>query len=184
VNLTILQVEEIDAQDKSLALSQFTSDDAFELGISIRDRLRQISRNPAVVNITLANSTQLLFHACSRPGTLPENGNWVARKRNIVLRFGCSTWSMHNRFDKGDEEKFKKMFSLGEKAGDYAIHGGGFPVTVKGVEGPVGVIVVSGLAQEEDHQVIVECLQAFKAEKEAVWNGSDGVTAVRETSGC
>ena len=52
-------------------------------------------------------------------------------------------------------EAFKARFQLGERAGDYAIHGGGFPVRVLGIEGVVGAIVVSGLAQEEDHQVIV-----------------------------
>lgn len=160
------QVDEIDAQDRSLALPHFTSEDAFEIGISIRNRLREASQDPAVVNITLANNQQLLFHACSRPGTVPENGNWVRRKRNVVLRFGWSTWAAHNRFDHGNEEKFKTLFSLGETAGEYAIHGGGFPIRVKGVEGPVAAIVVSGLTQEEDHQVIVECLQAFLAAQE------------------
>lgn len=92
---------------------------------------------------------------------MPENDNWVSRKRNFVLRFGWSTWAGHNLFGMGDEEAFKARFQLGEKAGDYAIHGGGFPIRVQGVEGPIGVIVVSGLTQEEDHQVIVECIQAF-----------------------
>lgn len=70
---------------------------------------------------------------------------------------------MHNRFDKGDEEKFKKLFSLGEKAGDYAIHGGGVPIRVAGVEGLVGAVVVSGLTQEDDHQVVVEGLMELQA---------------------
>ena len=43
---------------------------------------------------------------------------------------------------------------LGESAGDYAIHGGGVPVRVKGVEGVVAVIVVSGLAQHEVSEYI------------------------------
>ena len=94
---------------------------------------------------------------------MPENDNWVARKRNFVLRFGWSTLAGHHFFDQGNEETFKARFQLGETAGDYAIHGGGFPLRVKGVEGPIGAIVVSGLAQEEDHQVIVESLQAFLA---------------------
>lgn len=45
----------------------------------------------------------------------------------------------------------------------YAVHGGGFPVKVKGVEGVVGVIVVSGLAQEDDHCVIVDGIQEYLA---------------------
>ena len=155
------QFDDIHKHDLSLTLVHFTASDAFEIGTAIRTRLIEVSKNPAVVNISLANGNQLLFHAVSRSGTVPENGNWVSRKRNVVLRFGCSTWAMHNRFDMGDEEKFKRMFSLGEKAGEYAIHGGGFPIRVQGVEGPIGAIVVSGLSQEEDHQVIVECLQAF-----------------------
>ncbi|KAM0272585.1 hypothetical protein ACHAQH_008643 [Verticillium albo-atrum] len=152
---------EITAQEKSLTLPHFTSEDAFEIGVLIRNRLREVTDQAAVINITLANNQQLLFHAASRPGTVPENDNWVARKRNFVLRFGWSSWAGHNLFDKGNEESFKARFQLGETAGDYAIHGGGFPIRVQGVEGPIGAIVVSGLAQEEDHQVIVESLQAF-----------------------
>ena len=52
---------------------------------------------------------------------------------------------------------------LGDTAGQYAIHGGGIPIRVKGVEGIVAVIVVSGLAQHEDHQIIVEALEEFLA---------------------
>jgi uncharacterized protein (UPF0303 family) len=59
----------------------------------------------------------------------------------------------------GDEENFTKKFMLGDRAGDYAIHGGGVPIRVKGVEGVVAVVVVSGLSQEEDHSIVVEGLQ-------------------------
>ena len=56
-----------------------------------------------------------------------------------------------------DKEKtFAEKYMLGEKAGQYAIHGGGVPVKVRGVEGIVGVVVVSGLKQHEDHAVVVE----------------------------
>lgn len=60
-----------------------------------------------------------------------------------------------------DEVAFAAKFGLGDKAADYAIHGGGVPVLVKGVEGPVGVIVVSGLKQDQDHQVVVECILEY-----------------------
>ncbi len=57
----------------------------------------------------------------------------------------------------GNKEKtFAEKYMLGEKAGQYAIHGGGVPVRVRGVEGIVGVVVVSGLKQHEDHAVVVE----------------------------
>lgn len=67
---------------------------------------------------------------------------------------------MGRKFD-GDEDEFKRKYALGERAGDFAIHGGGVPVRVRGVEGTVAVVVVSGLKQEEDHMVVVEGLQRF-----------------------
>ena len=70
---------------------------------------------------------------------------------------------MHNKF-KGDEVQFASKFALGTKAGEYAIHGGGWPVRVQGVEGIVAVIVVSGLKQEQDHGIIVQIVQEFLEE--------------------
>jgi len=58
-----------------------------------------------------------------------------------------------------DEKAFAEKFGLGERAGEYAIHGGGVPVRVKGVEGVVAVVVVSGLKQELDHAVVVEVIK-------------------------
>jgi uncharacterized protein (UPF0303 family) len=65
----------------------------------------------------------------------------------------------------GDEEAFAKKFGLGSKASEYAIHGGGVPVRVKGVDGLVGVVIVSGLKQEEDHMVVVEALSIMAKEQ-------------------
>lgn len=62
---------------------------------------------------------------------------------------------MHNKFG-GDEPAFAAKYGLGPSAGEYAIHGGGWPVRVKGVEGIVAVIVVSGLKQDQDHQMVVQ----------------------------
>lgn len=63
------------------------------------------------------------------------------------------------------EEAFVKKFALTSSSGggadDYAIHGGAFPVRVRSVDGVVGVIVVSGLKQEHDHQVVVEVVRDY-----------------------
>ena len=65
---------------------------------------------------------------------------------------------MHNKMQ-GDEAGFAKKFGLGpEAAGGFAIHGGGWPVSVRGVEGVVAVVVVSGLKQDQDHGVVVMCV--------------------------
>lgn len=102
-----------------------------------------------------------------------DNEIWVRRKRNVVLRWGVSTWLMRCKMLQGTgclatdvEGAFVRKFALkssngGSTADEYAIHGGGFPVRVKGVDGVVGVIVVSGLKQEHDHQVVIEVLQEY-----------------------
>ncbi|CCM01040.1 uncharacterized protein FIBRA_03088 [Fibroporia radiculosa] len=153
-------LDEIAAEEQRCVFTRFTANTAWTLGSLIRARLQRASPKPAVVNITLANSDQLLFHAATGPGTGPDNDIWVARKRRAVLRWSASTWSLHNKF-KGDEATFAAKFQLGSRGGDYAIHGGGFPVRVRGVEGVVGVIVVSGLTMQEDHEVIVETIEEY-----------------------
>jgi uncharacterized protein (UPF0303 family) len=117
--------------------------------------------SPVVINITLANSNQLLFHTATRSGTTPDNDLWVARKRATVLRWGCSSWFMHVKME-GNEQKFKDKFMLGEHASMYAIHGGGVPILVRGVEGIIAVVVVSGLKQVEDHMVVIEALKKLQ----------------------
>jgi uncharacterized protein (UPF0303 family) len=66
---------------------------------------------------------------------------------------------MHCKYD-GDEAAFKAKFGMSEEAAArYAIHGGAVPIRVKGVEGVVAVVVVSGLKQHEDHGVIAEVIK-------------------------
>lgn len=144
--------------DNSLVFPTFTTADAWTLGSLLRTRLSTFA-SPTVVSITLANNTPL-FYTAVKPGVTPDNSVWVARKSATVLRFGVSTWYMHNKFQ-GDEKAFADKYMLQDKAKEFAIHGGGFPVRVKGVEGVVAVIVVSGLKQQQDHQVIIQSCRDF-----------------------
>jgi uncharacterized protein (UPF0303 family) len=43
---------------------------------------------------------------------------------------------------------------------EFSAHGGCFPIRVRGV-GIVACATVSGLPQEEDHALVVECLRRF-----------------------
>ena len=150
-------LESISRIDASLVFEHFTTSDAWELGSSLRSRLLPIP-TPVVINISLANQKQTIFHSVTHSGVMPDNELWVERKRNTVLRWGCSTWFMACKFG-GDEVAFREKYGLGNSAGNYAIHGGGVPIRVTGVEGVVAVVVVSGLKQDEDHAVIVEVIK-------------------------
>ena len=83
----------------------------------------------------------------------------MQRKRNAVLRWGHSTYYMGRQYDH-DEARLKRVFQLSEdQASSYAIHGGAIPIRVRGVEGIIAVVIVSGLKQEEDHGVIAEVIK-------------------------
>ncbi|KAK5080420.1 hypothetical protein LTR70_008852 [Exophiala xenobiotica] len=149
----------IQAQTDALILSHFTADDAFSIGTDLRQRIRTLyPAVPAVINIASTNSDNLLFHCTTGQGVQPDNDVWVSRKRATVKRWGVSSWYMHHKMG-GREDNFREKYMLGDRAGEYAIHGGGVPVQVRGVESIVAVVVVSGLKQHEDHQVVVEALE-------------------------
>ncbi|BCS20572.1 DUF967 domain protein [Aspergillus puulaauensis] len=162
----------------SLLFTSFTSTTAWTLGLALRDRILSLpsaQRKPALISITLAGGLEphVVFQCATEPGTVADNDNWVRRKRNTVLRWGVSSWLMRQKMIAGRdgnadgvEEAFVGKYALvsssgGKTADEYAIHGGAFPIRVKGVDGVVGVIVVSGLKQEDDHQVIVEVVRDF-----------------------
>lgn len=158
-------LDAIRAQDASNSLPAWNSSIAFQLGTALRTRLLTFPKDkPCVIDIsTLTTPAHVLFRAVSHSGTLVDNESWVARKRQSVIRWGRSSWWLHVYF-KGDEKAFADKMALGERAGEYAIHGGAVPVFVDNVDQPVAIVVVSGLKQEDDHMVVVEELSKLNAE--------------------
>lgn len=146
----------------TLVLPRFTSEDAWIIGSSLRARLLDHPK-AVVISICLANSQQIIFQAVNHSGTAPDNLVWISRKVRTVLRFGLPSYFYHLKFN-ADEAAFAAKWGLSpDQAAGYAIHGGAVPVYVSGVEGVVAVITVSGLAQEEDHGVVIEALTKFKS---------------------
>jgi uncharacterized protein (UPF0303 family) len=145
-------VADLAAEEEELQFSSFTNDDAWELGTALRELAR---RQAAPVAIDISRNSHQLFRA-ALPGATPDNDAWIERKQRVVHRFGHSTLHVRQSFvERGTT--FEEQSGLDPQR--YAAHGGGFPILVRSV-GPVGVLVVSGLPQLEDHRLIVAALRA------------------------
>jgi uncharacterized protein (UPF0303 family) len=140
------------AEEQELQFATFTLDDAWELGATLVAEGRR-SALPIAVDIT--RNRHQLFHA-ALPGATPDNDAWIRRKTRVVNRFGHSTLYMRQA-SRERGTTFEEQYGLDPLR--YAAHGGGFPILVRGV-GPVGVVVVSGLPQLEDHRMVVAALRA------------------------
>lgn len=125
----LVDYDSLVAHERSLLFPSFTASDAFALGSLIRSRIREWlpSAPPAVVHIALA-SGNVLFHGITDPprkeqgqGVVPDNDDWIKRKKATVLRWGISSYAMHVKM-KGDQEAFAEKYMLaGQRKGEVSL---------------------------------------------------------------
>ena len=145
-------VADLAAEEEELQFTSFTNDDAWELGTALVEFAR---REGAPVAIHISRNHQRLFHV-ALAGATPDNDSWIERKTRVVNRFGHSSLYMRQAaVERGTT--FEEQFGLDPLG--YAAHGGAVPVIVRAV-GPVGVVVVSGLPQLDDHRLVISALRA------------------------
>jgi uncharacterized protein (UPF0303 family) len=150
-------LDELRDQERRLVLASLDENDAVAIGLLLLDKA--IERD-LPVTIEVRKGTRVVFRA-ARNGTNAHNDMFVAGKARVVERFGHST--LHERLLYETEGKtFAVETSL--PFPEYAPHGGGFLLIVAGT-GPVGVAIVSGLTQQDDHALIVESLVEYIASR-------------------
>ena len=115
-------------------------------------------------NLPIATEVRLgdwiIYHA-SLPGSTPENNWWMSRKaRTVMLKHHSTMYERVTAEERGVD--WHKENNLLDET--HAIHGGGLPLITKN-EGFVGVFLISGLPQVEDHLLGVEVLTEFLARK-------------------
>jgi uncharacterized protein (UPF0303 family) len=113
---------------------------------------------PIAVEVRLGD--WIIYHA-SLPGSTPENDWWIGRKARVVKLKKHSTMFERVSAQECGVDWHKENNLLDET---HAIHGGGLPLITKN-EGFVGVLLISGLPQVEDHLLGVEVLTEFLARK-------------------
>jgi len=146
---------ELAAEEEELQFGSFTNDDAWELGTALVAAARA---RRAPVAVSVARNGHQLFKA-ALPGATPDNDTWIERKARVVQRFGHGSLYVGQRSREAGTT-FEVEFGLDPQ--QYAAHGGAVPVTVRSV-GQVGVVVVSGLPQVEDHLMVVAAMRTHLA---------------------
>lgn len=140
-------------QEEKLQFDMFSNDMAWKIGSMLVVKARNIQ---APVTIDIKRSGQQLFHYAFE-GTIPDNDVWVNRKSNAVARFFHSSYYMQITLEK-DNKTLEEAKLL--PSSEYACHGGSFPIIIKNT-GVIGSITVSGLASEDDHNMIIEVLSEY-----------------------
>ena len=140
-------------QEQLLQLSRFDEATAWELGCSIK-RLCEARQVSVTIEVRRARET-LFFYAMA--GVVPNNAEWVRRKRNVVELLHRSSYAVGLDHQKNNTSL---PLNCGLALNDFAEHGGSFPIRVKGV-GCIGCVTVSGVPQREDHAIVVEALAAL-----------------------
>ena len=143
------QAEAIKAQEHALVFDIFDEHVAFALGAAVRERA--LRENLGLVCDIRLWDRPLFFAAM--PGTTGDNQHWVRRKVYVVQRVGKS--SLRAMLDNGGERLWPS--DRGHAPLDYALHGGAFPIKVRGI-GTVGAMTISGLKERDDHAVAVAAI--------------------------
>jgi len=148
-------LDELLDQERRLVFSSLDENGAVAIGLSI---LQAATERDLPVTIEVRLRDRVVFRA-ARNGTNATNDQYIGGKARLVERFGHASLYERLRYE-AEGTTFEAATSL--TFPEYAPHGGGFPLIVEGT-GPVGVVIVSGLPQLDDHALVVECLAKVTA---------------------
>jgi uncharacterized protein (UPF0303 family) len=140
-----------------LTLPKLDVADAMEIG-EIAKSFGTQKGLPIAVEVRIGD--WIVYHA-SLPGSTSENQWWIDRKARVVLLKHHSTIYERVSAEERGVDWHKENNLLDQT---HAIHGGGLPLITKD-QGFVGVLLISGLPQVDDHLLGVEVLTEFLARK-------------------
>ena len=146
----------LEEQDR-LILPSLSVADAIEIG-QIATAFAVEQGLPIAVEVRIGD--WIIYHA-SLPGSTVENQGWIDRKARVVMLKQHSTLFERVSAQEREVDWHKENSLLDET---HAIHGGGLPLITQG-DGFVGVLLISGLPQIEDHLLGVKVLTEFLARK-------------------
>ena len=143
-------------EEDILKLPSLTNNDALEIG-EIATTLGKQRKLPMAIEVRIGE--WVVFHA-SLDGSKPENDWWIGKKSRVVMMKQHSTMYERVLAEELGIDWYKEN-NVEEET--HAIHGGAIPLITS--TGFVGILIISGLPQVEDHLFAVEVLTEFLARK-------------------
>ena len=144
-------------EEQILTLPSLDLAGALEIG-EIAKSIAVLRKLPLAIQVRLGD--WIIYHA-SLPGSTSENHWWIDRKARVVLlKYHSTIYERVSAEERGID--WHKENNLRDET--HAIHGGGLPLITKN-EGFIGVLLISGLPQVDDHLLGVEVLTEFLARK-------------------
>ena len=140
-------------QEEALQFIAFDENTAWELGSAI---VAEARARALPIAVDIRRGERQLFHA-SLAGTSLNNDRWMERKTRTVNLVGHSSYYVNRLLESLGKTIAEKYYVSPQ---EYAAAGGCFPIIVRG-SGMVGTAAVSGLTQEEDHQLVTEQIAAL-----------------------
>ena len=147
------------ADELLTALNQLSNDDAIDLGLLT---LKFARERELPVAFEVHRSGRILFRA-ALIGSTPDNERWLAGKARLVANFHHSTLYERVRHEENGSDFYT---ATGLSSEEFAAHGGGIPLTIRGT-GVIGALIVSGLPQVDDHTFAIEMVSRYLAGERA-----------------
>lgn len=146
-------IKVLEMQEEILQFSHFTNADAWELGsmILLEARRRGVS---VAVSIRLNNGLTV-FQYCD-DGMTKYNQELMRKKCNTVQLTEHSSLHLYMMGTQSEES----LNQMALDPAEYIALGGAFPIRVEEV-GVIGAIVVSGLGQVSDHDLLIKCIGKY-----------------------
>ena len=145
----LMTADDILEQERELSFSGFAHSDALGIGQEILNLVAQRKLPPVRIRVRYQDDIVFQYLMDGKTGD-----KWLNIKDGFVSKLGHSTWYAAKAAIEKDGEYRQLM-----RKQELLPVGGGFPLIVNGEI--CGAVIVSGLTDAEDHNLVVDALRAY-----------------------
>lgn len=137
---------------KLITFEKFDNEDAYQIGCKLVEKVKNENLKNIRIRVVLGHDIVFQYLMNGKSGD-----TWLNRKQNTVELFKLPSYQV---WQENETSHCYEQYVNDER---YAICGGGYPIVVD--DNMIGSIIVSGLAHDEDHQIIVDVINEYMLNK-------------------